>query len=153
MIEFGRRLRLKDLHTLQAVAEVGSMAKASAKLALSQPAISKAVSDMERILGAPLLDRRAHGVELTDCGHLLLERARIIFDELRLGITDIQHAADPTRGEIRIGTTEPITGFVADVITGMRSVYPRIAFRVGVSDTTTLVRELRERALDVVVTR
>jgi PAS domain S-box-containing protein len=66
----GRRLRLKDLHTLQTVAEAGSMAKASERLALSQPAISKAVSDMEHTLGAPLLDRSSRGVELTECGRL-----------------------------------------------------------------------------------
>jgi len=58
----GRRLRLKDLHSLQTVAEVGSMAKASRHLALSQPAISKAISDMERTLGVSLLDRSARGV-------------------------------------------------------------------------------------------
>jgi DNA-binding transcriptional LysR family regulator len=71
----GRRLRLKDLHTLQTVAEVGSMAKASERLALSQPAISKAISDMERTFGAPLMNRTSRGVELTQCGHLLVERA------------------------------------------------------------------------------
>jgi DNA-binding transcriptional LysR family regulator len=49
----GRRLRLKDLHTLQTVAVVGSMAKAAELLALSQPAISKAIADMEHTLGAP----------------------------------------------------------------------------------------------------
>ena len=70
----GRRLRLKDLHTLQVVAEVGSMAKASQRLAISQPAISKAVSDMEHTLGAPLLDRSARGVELTEYGRVLVER-------------------------------------------------------------------------------
>jgi len=53
----GRRLRLKDLHTLQTVAEVGSMAKASRRLGLSQPAISKAITDMEHAVGAALLDR------------------------------------------------------------------------------------------------
>ena len=73
----GRRLRLKDLHTLQTVAEVGSMAKASELLALSQPAISKAIADMEHTLGAPLLDRTSRGVELTDCGRALVERARV----------------------------------------------------------------------------
>lgn len=149
----GRRLRLKDLHTLQTIAEVGSMAKASSRLGLSQPAISKAVADMEHALGAPLLDRLAHGVELTDCGHLLLQRTRIVFDELRLGVREIEDRSDPTRGEVRIGTTEPITGFVAEVISRMAKPYPRISYQVAVSDTTTLVRELRERALDVIVTR
>jgi hypothetical protein len=45
-----RRLRPKDLHTLQTVAELGGTAKASAALGLSQPAISKAVADMELLV-------------------------------------------------------------------------------------------------------
>ena len=149
----GRRVRLKDLHTLQTIAEVGSMAKASVRLALSQPAISKAIADMEHTLGAPLLDRSARGVELTDCGRALVDRGRVIFDELHQGVKDIQHLSDPTRGDIRIGTTEPITGFVSDVISRMSRTHPRMTYQVAVSDTTTLVRDLRERALDIVVTR
>ena len=149
----GRRLRLKDLHTLQVVADAGSMAGASRQLALSQPAISKAIADMEHVVGARLLDRSAHGVELTGSGRLLMARSRIIFDELREGIKDIESASDPTRGEVRIGTTEPITGFVAEVIGKLSQSYPRITYQVSVSDTTTLVRDLRERALDIVITR
>ena len=149
----GGRIRLKDLHTLQAVVEAGSMAKASRRLALSQPAISKAIADMEHTLGAVLLDRSAHGVELTDCGRLLLARGRIIFDELREGVRDIKNLSDPARGEIRIGTTEPITGFLSEVISRMSQAYPRITYQVAVSDTTTLVRDLRERTLDIAITR
>lgn len=149
----GRRLRLKDLHTLQVVADAGSMAGASRQLALSQPAISKAIADMEHVVGARLLDRSAHGVELTGPGRLLIARSRIIFDELREGIKDIESASDPTRGEVRIGTTEPITGFVAEVISKLSQSYPRVTYQVSVSDTTTLVRDLRERALDIVITR
>jgi DNA-binding transcriptional LysR family regulator len=149
----GRRLRLKDLHTLQVVAETGSMARASRQLALSQPAISKAIAEMEHTVGATLLDRSARGVELTASGRLLINRSRIIFDELREGMEDIRRVSDPARGEIRVGTTEPITGFVAEVIGQLSLAYPRITYRVSVSDTTTLVRDLRERALDVVVTR
>ena len=149
----GRRLRLKDLHTLQIVAEVGSMAKASRQLALSQPAISKAIADMERVLGASLLDRSTQGVELTESGRLLLARGRVIFDELSEGVKDIQHLSDPTRGEIRVGTTEPITDFVSEVMSRMSRDYPGMTFHVAVSDTTTLLSKLRERALDIAITR
>ncbi len=149
----GRRLRLKDLHTLQVVAEVGSMAKASRQLGLSQPAISKAVADMERILGAALLERSTHGVELTESGRVLLARSRVVFDELQEGVKDIQSLVDPTRGEIRVGTTEPITGFLSQIVSRMSQVYPRITYQVVVGDSTSLVRDLRERALDVVLTR
>src|SRR5262245_39561148 len=147
----GRRLRLKDLHTLQTVAEVGSMAKASELLALSQPAISKSIADMEHALGAPLLDRTSRGVELTDCGRVLVERARIIFDEIRLGVKEIEHRTDPTQGEVRLGTTDPASGIVSEIISHLVRTHPRITYRVSVSDSDSLERELRERTLDVLL--
>jgi DNA-binding transcriptional LysR family regulator len=148
-----RRVRLKDLHTLQTIAELGSMAKASTHLALSQPAISKAMADLEHTVGAPLLDRSAQGVELTECGRLLIERGRVIFDELLQGMREIEHRSDPTQGLIRIGTTEPITSVVSDIICSLVRRYPRITYHVNVSDTDALARQLRERTLDVLVTR
>jgi DNA-binding transcriptional LysR family regulator len=151
--QIGRRIRLKDLHTLQTVAEAGSMAKAADRLAMSQPAISKAIADLEHVLGASLFDRSSSGVELTECGHLLLERTRVIFDEVRQGISDIEHASDPSRGEVRIGTNEPMTGVVAEIIAKLVSKYPRITCAVTVSDTDTLARDLRERRVDLLLTR
>ena len=47
----GRRIRLRDLHVVLAVAEQGSMAKASAHLSISHPVVSKTISDLERTLG------------------------------------------------------------------------------------------------------
>ena len=149
----GRRLRLKDLHTLQTVAEVGSMAKASERLALSQPAISKALSDMEHILGTSLLDRSARGVTLTDPGRLLVERTRVVFDEIREGISDIERLSDPTRGIVKIGTTEPVASVVSEIIGRLVSKYPAIGYDVMISDLDTLIGELRQRTRDVVVTR
>jgi len=148
-----RRLRLKDLHTIQTVAEVGSMAKASKLLALSQPAISKAISDMERTLGAPLLDRSHRGVELTESGRVLIERCRVIFDEVKQGISEIEHLSDPTQGEVRIGTIGPVTAVVAEIICQLTRRYPRITYDVIVSDTDKLEHELRGRRLDVLLTR
>jgi len=149
----GRRLRLKDLHTLQTVAELGSMAKASERLGLSQPAISKAVSNMEHTLAAPLLDRSSRGVDLTECGRLLVERARVVFDEIRQGVSDIEDLSDPTRGTVKIGTTEPVTGVISEIISRLSRKYPRLSYDVMVSDLDTLIGELRERKRDLVVTR
>ena len=149
----GRRLKLRDLHTLQIVAEVGSMAQASRQLGLSQPAISKAIAEMEQALGTPLLERSSVGVELTPSGSLLVERVRVIFDEVRQGVRDIEHLSDPTRGEVRIGATEPLTVILAEVINLLSRKYPDITYNITISDTTSLMRELRERNLDIVVTR
>ncbi len=149
----GRRLRLKDLHTLQTVAEVGSMAKASERLALSQPAISKAVSDMEHVLGVSLFDRSARGVALTESGRLLVAHARVVFDEISQGVAAIERLSDPTRGIVKVGTTEPVAGVVSEIIARLTREYPRVGYDVMVSDLDTLIGELRQRTRDVLVTR
>jgi len=149
----GRRLRLKDLHTLQTVAEIGSMAKASQRLALSQPAISKAIADMEHVLGVSLLDRSARGVALTEQGRVLVARTRVIFDEVKHGIAEIAQLSDPTQGEVRIGTIEPYAGVLSEIISRMTRRYPRITYHVTVGDTDMLVRRLRERSIDLMLTR
>src|SRR5215510_6097973 len=94
----GRRLKLRELHILLAVAERGSMARAADDLAVSQPVVSKTIADLERTLGVRLLDRSRHGVEPTLYGQALLKRSTAAFDELRQGIKDIEFLAEPTAG-------------------------------------------------------
>ncbi|WP_426954209.1 LysR family transcriptional regulator [Muricoccus radiodurans] len=148
-----RRLRLRDLHTLLVVLESGSMAKAAGRLALTQPAVSKAMQEMESELGVPLLERDARGIRPTVFGEAMAERARAIIDEFGQGARDLAHLADPNVGEVRIGTTEPMTFTVAEAIRHLARDRPRMTFDVEISDTGTLLADLRARRLDVVVTR
>jgi DNA-binding transcriptional LysR family regulator len=85
-----RRLKLRDLDTLVAVAQCGSMAKAAAHLAMSQPAVSMAIADIEQTLGVRLLDRTAQGVEPNLYGRALLKWAAAVFDDVRQGINEIE---------------------------------------------------------------
>ena len=93
----GRRLRLRDLNIFLVVATERNMSKAAVQLAISQPAVSKAITEMELTLGVPLLDRGPRGVEPTLFGRALLKRSAAIFDELRQTVTDIDSLLDPTR--------------------------------------------------------
>ena len=61
----GRRLKLRDLHILMTVAQCGGIGKAAVQLAVSQPAISKAIANLEYTLGVRLLDRTTQGVQPT----------------------------------------------------------------------------------------
>jgi DNA-binding transcriptional LysR family regulator len=77
------RLKLHELQVLLAVAQAGSMAKAAAQLAMSEPAVSRSISDMERTLGVSLFDRSSKGVKSTPYGRALIKRGVAVFDELR----------------------------------------------------------------------
>ncbi len=148
-----RRLRLRDLHTLLVVLDCGSMAKAAGVLALTQPAVSKAMQEMEMELGVPLLERDARGVRPTVFGEAMAARARVMVDELGQGARDLAHLADSNVGEVRIGTTEPMTFTGAEAIRLVARDRPRITFEVEISDTGSLLADLRARRLDAVVTR
>ena len=151
----GRRLKLRDLHILMSVAQCGTMGKAAEQLAITQPAVSKAISDIEHTLKVRLLDRTAHGVEPTLYGRSLLKWGNAVFDDLRQGVREIEYLSDPTAGELRIGCTEPMAwGIVPAVIERLTRQYPRLVFNVKQADPVTLRdRELRERNVELVIGR
>jgi len=150
-----RRLKLRDLEVLTTVAELGSMGKAAAELAISQPAVSKAIAEMERTLGVPLLDRSPRGVEATLYGRALIKWGITAFDDLRQGLKEIAFLADPAAGEVRIGSTEAMTaGLVPTVIDRLSKRFPRLTFTLVQAATLALqYRDLRERRVDLILGR
>jgi DNA-binding transcriptional LysR family regulator len=150
----GRRIKLRDLHVFDAVAQSRSMTKAAHTLAISVPVVSKAIADLEHTIGVRLLDRNSQGVEPTIYGYALLSRSNAAFDELRQGVKDIEFLADPTAGEVRIGSTAPIAGgFVSAVIDRLSRKHPRITFHLVVAETGILHRELSDRNVDFLIAR
>jgi DNA-binding transcriptional LysR family regulator len=149
----GRRLKLSDLHLFITVAEMGSMGKAAERLAISQPAVSKAIADVEHTIGVRLLDRTATGVVPTAYGRALLTRSMGAFDELRQGIKDMESLADPTVGEVRIGCPEAIaSGLLVKVLDQFSSQYPRVKVRVSAADNMSHeLWQVRERQVDLLL--
>jgi DNA-binding transcriptional LysR family regulator len=147
----GHRIKLQHLKVVMAVAQWGSMAKAAKHLAISQPVVSKVIADLEDVLGARLFDRSSQGVEPTLYGRALLKRSIAIFDDLKTSVDEIKFMADPTSGELRIGSTEPLlAGPGAAVMERLWRQYPRIDFRVVEADSATLLsRDLPERRIDL----
>ena len=151
----GRRLKLRDLHILLSVVQRGSMAKAAAELAISQPAVSKAIADMEHAVGLRLLDRSRNGIEPTPYGRVLVKRGVAIFDELKHGVEELEFLADPTGGELRIGSTESVAaGLLPAIIERFTREYPLVHLDVAQAVMSTLhYRELRERRIDLLLGR
>src|SRR5262245_25894732 len=150
----GRRIKLRDLHILLAIEQCGSMAKAAEYLAISKPVISKAIADLEHVLGVRVLERDRHGAELTPPGAALLRRGITVFDELREGVKDIEFLTDPTAGRVRVGCNPILaSGFVAAVVDRLSHLWPRIVFDVVARPGELLLAELRERLVDLLIAR
>jgi len=151
----GRRLKLRDLHILSAVVQWGSMAKAASHLAMSQPAVSESIANLEAALRVRLLDRSTRGVEPTPYAHALLKRGRVVFDELRQAIRDIEFLANPTVGEVRVAAGDTLAGgLMSAVIDRLSRRHPQIIVRVVQANAETLdFRDLRERKVDLALAR
>jgi DNA-binding transcriptional LysR family regulator len=150
-----RHLKLRDLHILAAVVQWGSMAKAARHLAMSQPAVSESVANLESALRVRLVDRSPRGVEATAYAHALLKRGVVAFDELRQAIRDIEFLADPTVGEIRVASGDTLAGgLMSAVIDQLSRSHPKIVIRVIQANAETAdFRELRERRVDLALAR
>ena len=151
----GRRIRLRDLHVVIAVAEAGSMTKASQKLAISHPVVSKTVSDLEHTLGVKLFDRSSQGVEITRYGAALLKCGVNVFDEMRQGLKQIEFLRDPTSGELAVGCPEIMNaGIMPAISERLLKQHPRVQLRVTHADTAlSQFYPLRERKVELLVGR
>src|SRR5262245_48288388 len=149
----GRRLKLRDVHVLLATVQCGSMAKAAERLAISNPVVSKTIADLEHALGVRLLERSRQGVEPTPYGRAVLKHGLAAFDELRQCVKEIEFLADPTSGEVRIGSIIPLAAsFASAVIDRLSRRHPRIAFQLVVGTVEELYRELVSRNIDLLLT-
>jgi DNA-binding transcriptional LysR family regulator len=150
-----RRLNPRDLRLFTAVAEHGNISKAADSLAISRPVISRTIANLERTLGVPLFDRSQQGVEPTLYGRALRKLAITVFDDLHQGLQEIEFLADPTAGEVRVGSNESMTGgLVAAAIARLSRQSPKLVFHMelGTSDELQL-QTLRERRCELVVAR
>ena len=95
------RLKLRDLRLLDTVVRWGSMAKASSQLHLSQPAVSKAVAEMEQLLGVRLIERGRMGVEPTPFQPPLSEFDLVLDGGAGSDVLDAAFEANPTQQTVQ----------------------------------------------------
>src|SRR3954467_1060123 len=150
----GSRMKLQDLHVLMTVVQAGSMGKAAQRLNTTQPNISRSIAALEHALRVRLLDRHRHGVEPTEYGRALLDCGVAVFDDLRQGVKNIEFLANPTAGEVRIGSTDFLAAtFVSALVDRLSRRYPRVVFHLVTGYMETLHRELSERNVDLLIVR
>src|ERR687885_2345290 len=97
-------LDVAKLATLRAVVAHGSFSAAGHALNLTQPAVSRQVSLLERRLGTQLVRRTQQGVLPTEAGRLLVEHADAVLARLALAEAQLADLAGLRRGHLRLGS-------------------------------------------------
>ena len=101
-------MNLHLLRLFSAVVQQGSFSKAAASLFISQPAVSKAVQELERQIAAPLLDRSSSGVALTAAGQTLYRYAEQIFLTEQAAVLELARLRGVEAGRLALGASTTI---------------------------------------------
>lgn len=143
-------MKLQQLRILLAVAEHGSIHEAARMLHISQPALSKAIADLERELGVTLMSRSVRGVSLTAYGLALVKRASVVEQELRHALEDIESIRGHAEAELNIGfTAVASSGPLPEAMAVFRQRFPNVALRAFELRPQQIQEGLREGRLDL----
>jgi DNA-binding transcriptional LysR family regulator len=154
--QISRRLKLRQLEVLLAVAQSGSMARAAEALSITQPVVSKTIAELEDTLGVRLFDRSTRGIEPTLYGRALLKRSAAIFNDLMTSVSELEALTDPGAGHLRIGSSEAVAaGMLGAIIDRLSMKHPRLTFEVtlGAGLTDLPYAELQSHGLDLIIGR
>lgn len=141
---------LSSYHIFNAVAETGNISKAAKALYISQPAISRAVSRLEKNLSVKLFIRNSRGVRLTEEGELLYEHTRTAFDSLRQGEENLRRINRLGIGHLRIGVSSTLCKYVLmPYLKRFISAYPHIRITIQCHSTFETLSLLEDGKIDI----
>ncbi|MFT4179618.1 MAG: LysR family transcriptional regulator [Thermomonas sp.] len=148
------RLKTRHLLLLLHLYEQRSVLRAAEAANMSQPAASKLLAEMEQLLGVPLFERHARGVEPTWYGQVLIRRARAALSEIGRAHDEIAALRSGRIGKVAIGTVvNPATTLVPLAIAEVKREFPDILIKVEMDYSRPLVASLLDGQLDIVIGR
>lgn len=145
-------IKLAALQTLLAAVEEGSLRGAARRLGVSQPAVTKAVRELERSVGAPVLQRSTAGVFPTAQGQVLLEHGRRALRELEDAQAQIDQLGGRMIGELGVSAVPlAVMLLIPETMRTFGRDYPDIQLRVREELYVAQLTLLREGEVDVIV--
>jgi DNA-binding transcriptional LysR family regulator len=122
---------LRQLRVFQAVAQHGSFTRAGERVGLTQPAVSRCVTELEQQLGLKLLDRTTREVVLTGAGRALAARLERVLDELDAVLLDVHGLATQRQGRVRIASSPTLSAnLLPECIARSQTEHPGLALQL-----------------------
>lgn len=135
------------------VAQLGSITKAAMELFVTQPALSKAIGNLEKELGFPLFDRTAKGMKLTEEGDLFYQNVRQAFALLNETENKINLIREQKLSYIRIGVGRDLfEKYLLNKLSSFSQMYPDVHFRLDIASTNVIEEALSNGEIDIGIT-
>jgi LysR family hydrogen peroxide-inducible transcriptional activator len=141
---------LRQLEYIVALADTGQFVEAAKRCAVSQPALSKQVQQVEDMLGIELFERSRPKVIVTPAGQEIVRRARRLLLEARELVNAASAVAGEHHGSVRLGVIPTIAPYgLPGLLAKLRQLFPEVSFAIQELQTDVLVKQLRAGAIDL----
>lgn len=149
-----RGLKLAHLRLMAALLERGQIGLAADHLRITQPAASRLLAEVERIVGRPVHQRTGRGMALTEVGLALARRAQRVQMELQDAARDLDEIGSGAAGHVRIGSvTGPALDRVLPALRAARVTLPQVTAEVIVATSDILAQHLLTGRIDFAIAR
>ena len=143
---------LKQLRYFDAIARTGSFSDAADQCAVTQPALSMQIQELERFLNVRLMERSRKGVVLTEPGREIADRAAKVLADIRDIVDFSRSRSELSAGPLHFGVIPSIAPYVLPaLLPRLHEVLPDLDLRLRETQTQHLVRELAESQLDLLL--
>ena len=149
-----RPVKFRHFRCFAEVARLGSVNRAAESLAITQPAASKTLRELEEILEVPLFERTRRGVKLTEQGMVFRRHADAVLNALRRGMESVDALRAAGGGIVTVGVLPTVAArLMPDSVRRFIEVQPAQTVRVISGTNPVLIERLRQGELDMVVGR
>ena len=146
-----RRLRMRHLELLCHLREETTVSAAAVRLNLTQPAVSKMITEIESVCSVALFTRGRTGIAANEKGSLLIQQACDIVQSLDRSLSEIKTLEDGASGLLRMGSFST-TSFFPKLVTNVIKKLPHLKIQIQESPPQELINALINRQLDCVIT-
>lgn len=148
------RVKLRHIQCFLEVAKRKSLVRAADAMAVTQPAVSKTLKELEEIVDARLIDRSRSGVELTQYGEVFLQYASASLVTLKQGLDGVAHAQVSGESFIHIGVLPSVAArIIPDAVKIFHDESEDMILNLRTGPNTYLLEQMRQGELDLVVGR
>lgn len=142
-------IRARELLTVVTLAEYGSFVAAASHLNTSQPALTRTVKRVERVLGVMLFARNTRRVEITPAGREFVAVAERVLNDLRLTVRSLEDVSRQQRGTITISTYSSFASFVVpEAIRRFRHTRPLVEIKLREGRQPDIIADVRSGVAD-----
>ncbi len=143
---------LRQLRYLEALAETLHFGQAAEACAVTQPALSMQIKELEDELQVSLIERRRSGIELTEQGEEIVRRGRSILASVRDLLDYAKHRESVLTGSLKLGAIPSIAPYLLPAaLPELQRRFPDLTLQLRESITETLIRELVSGYLDLIL--